>query len=136
MLRPSSFWGEKENEMGKIIAKIWQSQYTAYDRIFDRYCDDLFIMVVDLIIISVVIAIIAALLKNRKIRFYLHRAIRNMVNGIWISMLYVFGVLFAAVVIVNVIKEDEEPLVSALKRYMKIYKKYVTKQIKKKKKGE
>lgn len=82
MLRPSSFWGEKENEMGKIIAKIWQSQYTAYDRIFDRYCDDLFIMVVDLIIISVVIAIIAALLKNRKIRFYLHRAIRNMVNGI------------------------------------------------------
>ena len=111
--------------MGKIIAKIWQSQYTAYDRIFDRYCDDLFIMVVDLIIISVVIAIIAALLKNRKIRFYLHRAIRNMVNGIWISMLYVFGVLFAAVVIVKVIKEDEEPLVSALKRYMKIYKKYV-----------
>lgn len=47
MLRPSSFWGEKENEMGKIIAKIWQSQYTAYDRVFDRYCDDLFIMVVD-----------------------------------------------------------------------------------------
>ena len=59
-----------------------------------------------------------------------------MVNGIWISMLYVFCLLFAAVVIVKVIKEDEEPLVSALKRYMKIYKKYVTKQIKKKKKGE
>ena len=122
--------------MGKIFAKIWQSQCSVYDSIFNRYCDDLFIMVVDLVILSVVIAIIAVLLKNRKIRFYLHRAIRNIVNGIGISILYVFGVFFAAVVIVNVITEDKEPLVSALKRYMKIYKKYVTKQIKKKKKGE
>lgn len=122
--------------MEKIFAKIWQSQYPVYDSIFNRYCDDLFIMVVDLVILSVVIAIITVLLKNRKIRSHLYRVIRNIVNGIGISMLYVFGVFFAAVVIVNVITEDKEPLVSALKRYMKVYKKHVNKQIKKMRKGE